>query len=248
MNFNKCLFYGIVIAILIIILIKLIKSVKETFDELTENENKDKVDDKKEKVDEEKKLEEKVEEIKEDKGLLSSIVDKVKDVAETVKDKITSDEEEEEQPKPIPNIKETEEQPASLNTEGQQEKLNILPKFVDKLSSSVQDAVKMIPQETETSWQDIYMNEENDLSFMLPLGDDPKKNYGSMRFTDRSPACCAPTYPIPFKIKVDKEIMDHAGDYVPSIYFGNNNGWQNHGCACVRKEDAQALFSRGNNA
>lgn len=238
MNFNKCLFYGIVIAILIIILIKLVKSVKENFDELQEP---------KEVLVEEKPLEEKVEDIKEDKGLLSSFVDKVKDVAETVKDKIVGDDEEQ-QPQPIPNIKETEEQPASLNTEGEQEKLNILPKFVDKLSSSVQDAVKMIPQETETSWQDIYMNEENDLSFMLPLGDDPKKNYGSMRFTDRSPACCAPTYPIPFKIKVDKEIMDHAGDYVPSIYFGNNNGWQNHGCACVRKEDAQALFSRGNNA
>lgn len=246
MNFNKCLFYGIVIAILIIILIKLIKSVKETFDELTENENKDKVDDKKEKVDEEKKLEEKVEEIKEDKGLLSSIVDKVKDVAETVKDKIVGDDEEQ-QPQPIPNIKETEEQPASLNTEGQQEKLNILPKFVDKLSSSVQDAVKMIPQETETSWQDIYMNEKNDNSFMISLGDDPKKNYGSMRFTDRSPACCASTFPVPFKIPVDKEIMKNAGDYVPSPYMGNNN-WSNSGCACVRKEDAQALFHRGGNS
>ena len=238
MNFNKCLFYGIVIAILIIILIKLIKSVKENFDELQEP---------KEVLVEEKQLEEKVEDIKEDKGLLSSIVDKVKDTAETIKDKIVGDDEETQQPEPIPNIKETEEEPASLNTEGEQEKLNILPKFVDKLSSSVQDAVKMIPQETETSWSDVYLNENNDLSFMLPLGDDPKKNYGSMRFVDRSPACCSAQYPVPFKIKVDKEIMDHAGDYVPSIYFGNNNGWQNHGCACVRKEDANSLFVRGGN-
>ena len=241
MNFNKCLFYGIVIAILIIILINLVKSVKENFDEL--QEPKEVLVE--EKPLEEKPLEEKVEDIKEDKGLLSSFVDKVKDVAETVKDKIVGDDEQ--QPQPIPNIKETEEQPASLNTEGQQEQLNILPKFVDKVSSTVEDGVKLIKQPVETAWSDVYLNENNDLSFMLPLGDDPKKNYGSMRFVDRSPVCCAPTYPIPFKIKVDKEIMDHAGDYVPSIYFGNNNGWENHGCACVRKEDAISLFTRGGN-
>lgn len=237
MNFTKCLFYGIIIAVLIIILIKLIKSVKETFDELQEE---------KEVSVEEKSLEEKVEDVKEDKGLLSSFVDKVKDVAETVKDKITGDDEKQ-QPEPIPNIKETEEEPASLNTEGQQEQLNILPKFVDKVSSTIEDGVKLIKQPVETAWQDVYFNEENDLSFMLPLGDDPKKNYGSMRFTDRSPACCAPTYPVPFKIPVDKEIMKNAGDYVPSPYMGNNN-WSNSGCSCVRKEDAHALFTRGNNA
>ena len=236
MNFNKCLFYGIVIAILIIILIKLIKSVKENFDELQEG---------KEVLVEEKSLEEKVEDVKEDKGLLSSIVDKVKDVAETVKDKIVGDEDE--QPKPISNIIETEEEPASLNTEGQQEQLNILPKFVDKVSSTINDGVKMIAEPTETAWSDVYLNENNDLSFMLPLGDDPKKNYGSMRFTDRSPACCASTYPVSFKIPVDKEIMKNAGDYVPSPYMGDNN-WNNSGCACVRKEDAQALFHRGGNA
>lgn len=231
MNFNKCLFYGIIIAVLIIILIKLIKSVKENFDELQEQKKETEESEKSEKS--------------EEKGLLSSIVDKVKDTAESIKDKIVG--EEEQQPEAISNIKETDEQPATLNTEGQQEQLNILPKFVDKVSSTVEDGVKLIKQPVETAWSDVYLNENNDLSFMLPLGDDPKKNYGSMRFTDRSPACCAPTYPVPFKIPVDKEIMKNAGDYVPSPYMGDNN-WTNSGCACVRKEDAQALFSRGNNA
>ena len=240
MNFNKCLFYGIVIAILIIILIKLVKSVKENFDELQEP---------KEVLVEEKPLEEKVEDIKEDKGLLSSFVNKVKDVAETVKDKIVGDDEEQ-QPQPIPNIKETEEQPASLNTEGQQEKLNILPKFVDKLSSSVQDAVKMIPQETETSWQDIYMNEKNDNSFMIDLGGEDRKtnkDQGSGRFTDRSAACCSSQWPLSFKLPVDPEIMKNKGDYVPNNYFGSNN-WQNAGCKCLLKTNANKLFHRGGNS
>lgn len=239
MNFNKCLFYGIVIAILIIILIKLVKSVKENFDELKEP---------KEVLVEEKPLEEKVEDIKEDKGLLSSFVDKVKDVAETVKDKIVGDDEQ--QPQPIPNIKETEEEPASLNTEGQQEKLNILPKFVDKVSSTVEDAVKMIPQEVETSWQDIYMNEDNDLSFMIDLGGEDEKtnrDQGSGRFTDRSVACCSSQWPLSFKLPVDPEIMKNKGEYVPNPYFGSNN-WQNAGCKCMLKANADKLFHRGGNS
>lgn len=211
MNFKKCLFYGIIIAILIIILIRLCRSIKETFDELEEKE-----------------------EIKEeDKGIIGKLVDKVKSGVNTIKEKVSPAKEE---------------QPIDYQPDGKTEDLNILPKFVDKTTSSVMDAVKMIPQETDgNEWENIYMNDKNDNSFMISLGEDPKKNYGSMRFVDRSPGCCAATWPTPFKLKIDEEVMKNDDSYVPSPYTGSNN-WTNAGCACVKKEDANALFTRGTNA
>ena len=73
------------------------------------------------------------------------------------------------------------------------------------------------------------------------------KDQGSGRFTDRSPACCSPQYPLPFKIPVDEEILKNAKDFVPNPYMGNNN-WMNAGCTCMKKVNANKLAVRGGNA
>lgn len=260
MNFGKCLFYGIVIGILIIILIKLCKSIKENF--------------------EESKTEEVKEEIKEDikeevKETNESLIDKVKDVAVSAKDKVVDttinikdaivntvsdvidkiNPEEPEEPTAITqdklnNVIEAPAEVDAIDTEGISEDLNGLPKFVNKETSNVMDGVKMIPQPTINAWQDVYMNEDNDNSFMIDLGGRDKKtnkDQGSGRFTDRSPACCSPQYPLPFKIPVDEEILKNAKDFVPNPYMGNNN-WMNAGCTCMKKVNANKLAVRGGNA
>ena len=275
MNFGKCLFYGIVIGILIIILIKLCKSIKENFEESKTEEVKEEI---KEDIKEEIKDANETNEssiIDKVKDVAVSAKDKVVDTTINIKDaivntgstitnKITNtvsdvidkiNPEEPEEPTAITqdklnNVIEAPAEIDAIDTEGISEDLNGLPKFVNKETSNVMDGVKMIPQPTINAWQDVYMNEDNDNSFMIDLGGKDKKtnkDQGSGRFTDRSPACCSPQYPLPFKIPVDEEILKNAKDFVPNPYMGNNN-WMNAGCTCMKKVNANKLAVRGGNA
>ena len=275
MNFGKCLFYGIVIGIIIIILIKLCKSIKENFEESKTEEVKEEI---KEDIKEEIKDANETNEssiIDKVKDVAVSAKDKVVDTTINIKDaivntgstitnKITNtvsdvidkiNPEEPEEPTAITqdklnNVIEAPAEIDAIDTEGISEDLNGLPKFVNKETSNVMDGVKMIPQPTINAWQDVYMNEDNDNSFMIDLGGKDKKtnkDQGSGRFTDRSPACCSPQYPLPFKIPVDEEILKNAKDFVPNPYMGNNN-WMNAGCTCMKKVNANKLAVRGGNA
>lgn len=214
MNFGKCLFYGIVIAVLIIILIKLIKSVYENYENI------------------------------EDKGIIDTIKEKLDDV----KTSIIGDGEEKQIKENDENV--LDEKPAPVNmidVEGVSEDLSGLPKFVNKMSSNVIDGPKMIPQPTYTAWEDIYMNDNNDNSFMIDLGSKTNKDLGSGRFSNRSIACCSAQYPVPFDVHVSDEILKDKDNYVPSPYMGNNN-MNNAGCTCMKKENARNLSVRGGNA
>ena len=274
MNFGKCLFYGIVIGILIIILIKFCKSMTENFEESKTDEIKEEI---KEDIKEEIKDANETNESLMDKvkDVAVSAKDKVVDTTLNIKDaivntgstitnKITNtvsdvidkiNPEEPEEPTAITqdklnNVIEAPAEIDAIDTEGISEDLNGLPKFVNKETSNVMDGVKMIPQPTINAWQDVYMNEDNDNSFMIDLGGKDKKtnkDQGSGRFTDRSPACCSPQYPLPFKIPVDEEILKNAKDYVPNPYMGNNN-WMNAGCTCMKKVNANKLAVRGGSA
>ena len=82
-------------------------------------------------------------------------------------------------------------------------------------------------------------------NYLLDTGDD--KDGGSMRYTKRSPACCAPTYPPPFKLRVDPTICKDKDNYAPSPYTGSDN-WTNAGCACVTKKNLRHLAHRAGNA
>ena len=123
----------------------------------------------------------------------------------------------------------------------------IEPKYFDSSSDTVIDGVKVIPHSLSSPWANAYMKQSN--NYMLDTGSRNKNNYdnGTMRFTKRSPACCSPTYPPPFKIRVDPTICKKKKNYVPSPYTGNDN-WTNAGCACVTKQNILNLAHRGGNA
>ena len=220
MSLLKCLIYGLIIAILVIIIIKLFSSVKENFDEVIKN---DAEDDKMPvpadvEVNKDEKVNTEIQVIPEEKGVISSVID-------TVKDKLTSKDEVEE---PIP----------ATQPDDKQEEINILPKFMDSVSSTVMDAPKMIPENAYSPWANVYMNDDGDNSFMIDLGDGPdNKDGGSGRFSERSPACCSAQYPIPFQVKVNDKVMKNKDNYVPNPYMGNNN-WEN---ACLNQNNCLNL-------
>jgi len=230
MSLLKCLIYGLIIAILVIIIIKLFSSVKENFDEVIKN---DAEDDKMPapadvELNKDEKVNTEIQVIPEEKGVISSVID-------TVKDKLTSKDKVEE---PVP----------ATQPDDKQEDIQILPKFMDTVSSTVMDAPKMIPENAYSPWANVYMNDDGDSSFMIDLGDGPdNKDGGSGRFSERSPACCSAQYPIPFQVKVNDKIMKNKDNYVPNPYMGNNN-WENAGCTCMTRENAIKLAKRGYNA
>lgn len=242
MNFGKCLIYGIVIGVLIIILIKLIKSIKETFDETIEETTEVKETETTSEPTKETTEPTESKEIKSDEGILS-----------TIKSFVVGDKPQASAAEQTESVKPDTELVEAVNEselEGKSDDLTILPKFVDTTTSSVMDGVKLIPQKSVDAWQDVYMNSDNDNSFMIDLGGDDKatnKDQGSGRFNDRSPACCSPQYPVPFKLKVDKQILKDSKEFVPNPYMGNNN-WMNAGCTCMKKVNASKLAKRGGNA
>ena len=242
MNFGKCLIYGIVIGVLIIILIKLIKSIKETFDETIEETTEVKETETSSEPTKETSEPTETKEIKSDGGIIS-----------TIKSFVVGDKPQASAAEQSESVKPDTELVEAINEselEGKSDDLTILPKFVDTTTSSVMDGVKLIPQKSVDAWQDVYMNSDNDNSFMIDLGGDDKatnKDQGSGRFNDRSPACCSPQYPVPFKLKVDKQILKDSKEFVPNPYMGNNN-WMNAGCTCMKKVNASKLAKRGGNA
>ena len=242
MNFGKCLIYGIVIGVLIIILIKLIKSIKETFDETIEETTEVKETETTSEPTKETSEPTETKEIKSDEGIIS-----------TIKSFVVGDKPQASAAEQTESVKPDTELVEAINEselEGKSDDLTILPKFVDTTTSSVMDGVKLIPQKSVNAWQDVYMNSDNDNSFMIDLGGDDKatnKDQGSGRFNDRSPACCSPQYPVPFKLKVDKQILKDSKEFVPNPYMGNNN-WMNAGCTCMKKVNASKLAKRGGNA
>ena len=242
MNFGKCLIYGIVIGVLIIILIKLIKSIKETFDETIEETTEVKETETSSEPTKETSEPTETKEIKSDEGIIS-----------TIKSFVVGDKPQASAAEQTESVKPDTELVEAINEselEGKSDDLTILPKFVDTTTSSVMDGVKLIPQKSVDAWQDVYMNSDNDNSFMIDLGGDDKatnKDQGSGRFNDRSPACCSPQYPVPFKLKVDKQILKDSKEFVPNPYMGNNN-WMNAGCTCMKKVNASKLAKRGGNA
>ena len=72
---------------------------------------------------------------------------------------------------------------------------------------------------------------------------------GEMSLTNNlfSKSCCSNSqWPTPFMQKADPYVCGHAGEFVPSNYFGNNT-FQDVGCACVSKQQGSFIGNRGGN-
>lgn len=127
--------------------------------------------------------------------------------------------------------------------ETKQEDILIEPRYYDRTTKSILDGIKVDNITALSPWAAAYTIDSNE--YLLDTGDD--LDGGSMRYTKRSPACCSPTFPPPFKIKIDDEICEDKDKYYPSIYTGSDN-WSDAGCACVLKSNIMKLAHRGGNA
>jgi hypothetical protein len=69
-----------------------------------------------------------------------------------------------------------------------------------------------------------------------------------LNFNMCSKACCSNgTYPPPFSLTPDDYVLMSGQEFVGSPYSCNNS-WQDSGCLCLTREQANNLNSRGGNA
>ena len=61
-----------------------------------------------------------------------------------------------------------------------------------------------------------------------------------------SRSCCSEQYPTPFKLKYDGNVCNNKSKYVPSQIMCNN-AYQDSGCLCMTKDQANFLTNRGGN-
>lgn len=80
-------------------------------------------------------------------------------------------------------------------------------------------------------------------SFLLDDGDNGRTG---LHTNMCSKQCCSAQYPLPFKLKQDKKLCN-LKNFVPSNLMCNN-AWQNSGCLCLTKPQANQLYNRGGNA
>lgn len=76
--------------------------------------------------------------------------------------------------------------------------------------------------------------------------DDGLKGKGSLVYSQCSQSCCTPQYPVPFKLKENKNVCKNLNNFVPTSYKCNNS-YENSGCVCMTKEQSEYLSSRGGN-
>lgn len=243
MKIFKCIIYSILIALLIIIAFKSINMLKENFENTIDD-----VSDKKTTFPNNiinslsistKNIIDKVK----NNDIISSIINK----NNTVETPIINDNNMDSLP--LYNNLLNENNEIITHNEKKQENIQILPKFIDKVSNTIFDGVKFIPQQTLSPWASAYMNNNDESSFMINLGgDDPEDlDQGSGRFAKKNMACCSEQYPLPFKLKLDNDIAVDKNLYVPNPYMGNDS-WSNSGCLCMKKSNMIKLATRGGNA
>jgi len=76
---------------------------------------------------------------------------------------------------------------------------------------------------------------------------DTELGDNSLTFNMCSKSCCSEQWPVPFKMPVDKMLCNSKDKFIPTDYMCNN-GWQDGGCLCLKKEQGDFINSRGNNS
>lgn len=111
---------------------------------------------------------------------------------------------------------------------------------------TIQSGSLFIPQnEFYSPWGNIVKLDESDsgktgFKDSIDIGDN------GLNFNQCSPACCSDQWPLPFKLPVDKMTCGSKDEFVPTSYFCNN-GWQDSGCLCMRKDQSEFIGARGQN-
>jgi len=134
----------------------------------------------------------------------------------------------------------------------------IQPPNYDAYSNLIEGGSLFIPQPVyyDTQGQEVQLGKINGTSDTNVI---ERKNGGieyeqmqgigdnGMNFNQCSPACCSDQWPVPFKIPVDKMTCGSQDEFVPTSYMCDN-GWQNAGCLCMKKDQNDFLVSRGFNS
>jgi hypothetical protein len=133
----------------------------------------------------------------------------------------------------------------SVPVQWKQEPIDIIqPPSYDAYTDTIQSGSDFIPQA-------MYYDTEGNL-----VKEGKKTTYGrkekglgdeGMNFNLCSPACCSDQWPVPFSVPVDKMTCQSEDEFVPTSYFCNN-GWQDSGCLCLKKEQSDFIDSRGLNS
>ena len=129
----------------------------------------------------------------------------------------------------------------------QKELPTIYPPQYTAYDATIQSGTKFIPQnEFYTPWGNVIVLDQNDDGKSGYANDDKGIGDNGLNFNLCSPSCCSDQWPLPFKMPVDKMTCGSEDDYVPTSYYCNN-GWQNSGCLCMKKSQANFIDKRGDN-
>lgn len=79
------------------------------------------------------------------------------------------------------------------------------------------------------------------------LLDDGQSGEGALTSNLCSKSCCAPQWPLPFKMQDDAFVCANKDNLVSSNYACNST-FQNAGCMCLTKNQAMNITTRGGNA
>lgn len=91
---------------------------------------------------------------------------------------------------------------------------------------------------------------EQDVVSKLPSNyyflDDGADGKYSIQHNNCSKNCCSSQWPLPFKMKKDPYLCQNKDQFVGSNIFCNN-AYNDSGCLCLEKSQAQFLYTRGKN-
>lgn len=131
----------------------------------------------------------------------------------------------------------------SHSVEIKQPEIPVKPTFFDAGSGVVMSGPEFIPSQYLSPWYQAYTGNLKNYYLL----DDGKGGQAGLQFNQCSKACCSEQWPLPFKMPVDSAVCANKDEYVPNNYTCNN-AWQDSGCVCMTKDQAEHIGSRGGNA
>jgi len=127
-------------------------------------------------------------------------------------------------------------------TELKDEDIKIKPTFFDAGSGTIMSGTDFIPTKYLSLWYQAYTGNLKNYDLL----DDGEGGAAGLQYNQCSKSCCSPQYPLPFDMPVDESVCMNNDNFVPTNYTCNN-AWQDSGCVCMTKHQADFLSDRGNN-
>ncbi len=114
--------------------------------------------------------------------------------------------------------------------------------YVDSQTGSLVDGPGFEKGEVD----DIYREPSSSIPSNYYFLDDGSGGEMSIQHNLCSRSCCSEQWPTPFKRKYDPYVCRNKDKFVPSRIMCNNT-FQDSGCLCLTKNQAQFLYNRGGN-